>query len=98
MTKNVKCLSLAVVISCLGFSIACGGGATDPTGASDDGTTGATISVTGGMISGTISDIEPAVAVYRGIPYAAAPTGQLRWRPPQAVEPWEGIQAADRWT
>ena len=47
------------------------------------------------MVSGTVSDIEPAVTAYRGIPYAAPPTGRLRWRPPQAVEPWEGVRAAD---
>ena len=95
MTPNVRRYGLVVMVLYLGFVIACGGEATDPTGAGDAGAAGDVISVTGGMISGTISDIEPSVAVYRGIPYAAAPTGQLRWRPPQAVEPWEGIQAAD---
>ena len=87
MTTNVKRYGLVVMVSYLGLVIACGGEATDPTDAGDEGATGDVISVTGGMISGTISAIEPSVAVYRGIPYAAAPTGQLRWRPPQAVEP-----------
>lgn len=27
---------------------------------------------------------------YLGIPYAAAPTGELRWRPPAPVQPWSG--------
>ncbi len=35
------------------------------------------------------------IAVFRGIPYAAPPVGDLRWRPPQAVEPWEGVFEAD---
>ncbi|MBQ7065108.1 MAG: carboxylesterase family protein [Firmicutes bacterium] len=35
------------------------------------------------------------VEVYAGIPYAAPPVGNLRWREPQPAEPWEGILAAD---
>lgn len=33
---------------------------------------------------------------YRGIPYAKAPIGELRWKEPQEMEPWEGVlQAVD---
>lgn len=31
---------------------------------------------------------------YLGVPYAAAPVGELRWQPPQAVTPWHGVRAA----
>lgn len=37
----------------------------------------------------------PGVVVYRGIPYAAAPVGDLRWKEPQPVKPWEGVKVAD---
>lgn len=33
-------------------------------------------------------------AVFRGVPYAKAPVGELRWRAPEAPEPWEGVLEA----
>ena len=54
------------------------------------------IQVTGGLITGTPSiQWTPGVRLYRGIPYAAPPIGDLRWRPPQPVAPWAGVKAAD---
>lgn len=46
-----------------------------------------------GYVSGTILG-EPGkeVYIYRGIPYAAPPVGDLRWKPPQPVTPWAGIR------
>lgn len=38
------------------------------------------------------------VRVYRGIPYAAPPVGNLRWKPPQPVTPWEGIRECTKFT
>ncbi|MFI9776783.1 carboxylesterase/lipase family protein [Streptomyces sp. NPDC051956] len=35
------------------------------------------------------------VTVFRGIPYAAPPVGDLRWRPPQPPLRWEGVRQAD---
>lgn len=32
--------------------------------------------------------------VYKGIPYAKPPVGELRWRAPQEQEPWEGVYEA----
>ena len=40
-----------------------------------------------GMIQGTT---EAGLTVYRGIPYAAPPVGQLRWHPPQPTS-WKGM-------
>lgn len=43
-----------------------------------------------GTAEGVLSDFSSAVAVFRGIPYAKPPIGDLRWRPPLAYGPWTG--------
>ncbi|MBK8478719.1 MAG: carboxylesterase family protein [Opitutaceae bacterium] len=42
--------------------------------------------------------LDPAtqVAVFKGVPFAAPPVGELRWREPQPVAPWSGIRDAGR--
>jgi len=47
-----------------------------------------------GVVEGTTGP--DAVRAFRGIPFAAPPVGDLRWQPPQAVKPWEGVRRADR--
>ncbi len=37
---------------------------------------------------------ENDLTVYRGIPFAAPPVGDLRWKSPQPVTPWDGIRQA----
>lgn len=44
-----------------------------------------------GSLQGTRED---GVRVFRGVPFAAAPTGPLRFRPPQPAPTWEGIRSA----
>ena len=46
-----------------------------------------------GIVEGTVSP-GSSVRVFRGIPYAAPPVGELRWQPPGPVAPWEGVRPA----
>ena len=48
-----------------------------------------------GILAG-IEGADSKVAVFRGVPYAMPPTGELRWRPPQPPLMWEGVRDASR--
>ena len=48
-----------------------------------------------GMISGVAGN-SPEVRVYKGIPFAAPPVGDLRFRAPQPPAKWEGTRKADQ--
>ena len=45
-----------------------------------------------GVISGSVT-AEGDVRVFRGVPYAAPPVGDLRWRPPESVGAWDGVRS-----
>lgn len=53
---------------------------------------GPTVTVQQGKLQGGIAD---GVTVFRGIPFAKAPVGDLRWREPLAPENWSGTRAAN---
>jgi len=48
--------------------------------------------IEGGEISGQVVE-KGDVHAYKGIPFAAPPVGDLRWKPPLPVKPWEGVRA-----
>jgi para-nitrobenzyl esterase len=48
--------------------------------------------VTGGAVSGVASD---GMTIFKGVPFAAPPVGDLRWKAPAAVTPWSGVKQAD---
>jgi len=50
-----------------------------------------------GKVSGTFS-VDRAVMAFKGIPYAAAPVGELRWQPPQPAIPWVDVRKADHFS
>jgi para-nitrobenzyl esterase len=51
----------------------------------------ARVKLDSGVVAGAAT---PTARVFRNIPYAAAPVGPLRWRPPQPVKAWSGERAA----
>ena len=51
----------------------------------------ATVQFADGMAAGTTDD---GVTIFRGLPYAAPPVGNLRWRAPQPASPWSGVRRA----
>ena len=53
------------------------------------------LTIEGGQVQGVNAGIKD-VFVFRGIPYAAAPIKENRWKAPQPVEPWQGVYLADR--
>jgi len=50
------------------------------------------VRIDSGLIEGEVLDADAQLRVYRGIPYAAPPVGELRWRPPQPVAAWDGVR------
>jgi para-nitrobenzyl esterase len=44
--------------------------------------------------SGLVAGTGTTVRSYKGIPYAAPPTGKLRWTPPEPAKTWTGVRVA----
>lgn len=55
------------------------------------------VTVDGGKIQGVETSV-PGVYAFKGVPYAAAPVGDLRWKEPQSVTPWEGVRVCDQFS
>jgi para-nitrobenzyl esterase len=54
----------------------------------------APVKVEQGLLQGTYED---GLTVYKGIPFAAPPVGDLRWRAPQPAARWDGVRQADKY-
>src|SRR5579863_7841762 len=54
----------------------------------------APVKLDSGLISG-IAGTNPEIRVFKGIPFAAPPVGNLRWKAPQPVAHWDGVRKGD---
>lgn len=57
-------------------------------------TNGNRVTTASGVVQGTT--LASGIHVFKGIPYAAPPVRDLRWKPPQAPASWHGVRRADR--
>ena len=83
MQKNLTCPLLFTIIMLLA---GCGSATLDDP-----------VSIENGLVSGVYNE-GSGVWTFKGIPYAAPPTGDMRWRPPQPAAQWEGIRKADQFS
>jgi para-nitrobenzyl esterase len=55
----------------------------------------ASVTTASGPVTGVPGRLE-GITAYKGIPFAAPPIGELRWKPPQPVASWRDVRAADK--
>jgi para-nitrobenzyl esterase len=55
---------------------------------------GPIVTIESGKLQGAAEPGASPIQIFRGIPFAAAPLGDLRWREPQPVAAWSGIRQA----
>ena len=92
VAKRFAVFLLVCGMLCMFAVIGCGKDAGDGGGSSLENKVAeqSIVQTTGGQIGGYAED---DIYIYKGIPYVAAPVGELRWQDPRPVEPWEGVKA-----
>ncbi len=54
----------------------------------------APVKIETGLLEGVLNS-DGSVRIFKGVPFAAPPTGDHRWRAPEPAEPWSGVRKAD---
>lgn len=55
------------------------------------------VEINSGRVRGARSETRQSVVAFRSIPYAEAPVGENRWKPPVPKAKWEGVFSAKKW-
>jgi len=63
-------------------------------GPSTPDSAGNLVTTAAGVVQGIV--LPSGIHAFRGIPYAAPPVRDLRWKPPRPVQKWTGVRRADR--
>lgn len=84
---------LTVLVLAISLALSCAGQqAIAPSGTQVSAPITDPIKTDAGLVAGTVvGEAGKEVHVYKGIPFAASPVGDLRWKPPQPVKPWDGV-------
>ena len=91
MNKHV---TLAGAMSILSLLVVLG-----PAPTADAADVGNVVKTKYGKVSGTtVEDGGEKVQIFKGIPYAAPPVGEGRWKAPQPVKPWSDVRDATKWS
>jgi para-nitrobenzyl esterase len=86
-------ISARAALAALTLSLsACGGG--DGAGIGVYSASSDVVQVTSGTVAAS-AESNATVRAFKGIPFAAPPVGNLRWKAPQAVAAWSGVRAGD---
>lgn len=86
---NKKFVSLASVLS---MSVALASCAKNDSASVSDTKQQPTVKISSGLVQGVSQN---GITSYKGIPYAAAPVGNLRWAATRPAATWDGVLSAD---
>jgi para-nitrobenzyl esterase len=108
-TKVASAIAMAAIAAASLGLVACGGGGSGPSGffpvapppppppAPPPAADGPMVrQTTAGKIEGTDDSAATGTFSWKGVPFAQAPVGNLRWAPPADPKPWEGVRAASK--
>jgi para-nitrobenzyl esterase len=84
MIKGIKTAAVAVILSVAATTVSMAAGMSQLK----------PVKTATGMVSG-VANADGSVVSFKGIPYAAPPVGDLRWRAPKPAAPWTGMRKAD---
>ena len=83
---------LLLSVCCTQLVVAAFSQATQASGAKTSNNTNLQVKTANGTLEGTLE--KTGIRSYKGVPFAAPPVGDLRWKEPQPVQNWEGVRPA----